>query len=112
MSRGGRRARLGFLAIGVVAALLGVLAYAADPFDRAELGTVDTRFSIRGSEQPPADIVVVAIDDVTFSDLDQQWPFPRSLHGKLIRRLTDAGARAIAYDVQFTEQTSPVRTTP
>ena len=36
-----------------------------------------------------------------------RWPFPRSLHAKAIDRLRGAGARAIVYDVQFTEQTKP-----
>ena len=58
------------------------------------------------TQRRPSDIVVVAIDDVTFSDLDEQWPFPRSLHGGLIDRLREAGARTIAYDVQFTEPTT------
>ncbi len=77
----GRKRPFAFGAIGVVAALLGILAYATEPFERAELGAVDTRYSIRGSEAPPDDIVVVAIDDVSFSDLDQQWPFPAPFTG-------------------------------
>jgi len=52
-------------------------------------------------------LVVVEIDDYTFSDLGEQWPFPRSLHGLLIDRLSNAGAKVIAYDVQFTEETRP-----
>ena len=48
----------------------------------------------------------MAIDDSTFSDLGVQWPFKRSLHGRVIGRLHAAGAREIVYDVQFTEPTS------
>ena len=52
--------------------------------------------------------MVVAIDDATFSDLGVRWPFPRSLHGEGRSTGCDAaGARAIVYDVQFTEQTVP-----
>jgi CHASE2 domain-containing sensor protein len=47
------------------------------------------------------------VDDVTFSDLGRQWPFPRSLHARAIDRLRAAGARTIVYDVQFTEATTP-----
>ena len=72
-----------------------------------ELGTVDQRFSIRGALGPPEDIVVVKIDDVTFNDLQLRWPFPRSLHGKVIARLAKDGAAAIAFDVQFTAPTEP-----
>src|ERR687895_518822 len=50
---------------------------------------------------------VVAIDDVTFSDLDLQWPFPRSRFGKVVTRLHAAGAKEIVLDVQFTEETTP-----
>ena len=73
------------------------------------LSSVDTRFSIRGTQEPPADLVLVQIDDVTFGQLQRQWPFPRSLHARLIDRLREAGAKAIAYDVQFTEPTEPAR---
>ena len=50
---------------------------------------------------------MVAIDDVTFDELGVRWPFPRSLHGQAIDRLRREGARVIAYDIQFTEQTRP-----
>jgi len=52
---------------------------------------------------------VVAIDDVTFDELDLRWPFPRSLHAKLVDRLRGAGARVIAVDIQFTEPSDDAR---
>ena len=90
-----------------MAAAIGIACYATNAFRRLELNSVDTRFSIRGTQQPSSQVAVVAIDDATFSDLGVQWPFPRSLHGRLIDRLREAGAKAIAYDVQFTEPTTP-----
>ena len=62
------------------------------------------RFAARSPSKAP-EVVVVAIDDKTFSDLRRQWPFPRRLHAAVIDRLAGDGARAIAYDVQFTEPT-------
>ena len=53
-------------------------------------------------------MVVVAIDDVTFDELGVRWPFPCSLHAQAIDRLRREGARVIAYDIQFTEQTRPM----
>jgi adenylate cyclase len=47
------------------------------------------------------------VDDVTFSQLDRRWPFPRSLHARVIDNLARDGAGVIAYDVQFTEPTTP-----
>ena len=104
----GRRATLvGLLAAGAIGVAIGLATYATDAFDRLELDSVDTRFAIRGDQGAPPDIVVVEIDDITFSELKRRWPFPRSLHGRLIDRLRTAGAGTIAYDVQFTEPTSP-----
>jgi adenylate cyclase len=84
-----------------------IAAYGFDVLHDSELDTVDARFSIRGDRTSPKDIVVVKIDDVTFNELQQRWPFPRSLHARLINRLRLGGAKAIAYDVQFTEPTEP-----
>src|SRR5205085_5977046 len=75
-------------------------------FSRLEGDSVDLRFQLR-PKQPAPELVVVAIDDVTFGDLRVQWPFPRSLHARAIDRLRAAGVRQIAYDVQFTEPTKP-----
>src|SRR4051794_28341348 len=107
-SRQVRRARtIGLLTVALLAIAIGVVGYAAHLLRSFELGTVDTRFSIRGTQPRPDDIVVVGIDDTTFNRLGVQWPFPRHLHGLVIERLTAAGAEAIGYDVQFTEQTEP-----
>ena len=32
----------------------------------------------------------VAVDDKTFADLQLQWPFPRSLHARVVDRLREA----------------------
>jgi adenylate cyclase len=94
------------LAIGLLLTAPVVAVAATDALRTLELDTIDARFSVRGAEAPPPDIVTVLIDDVTFDELpDEQWPFRRSLHGRVIDRLNRAGARVIAYDVQFTEQT-------
>ena len=96
---------LGAVALG--AASLSLLAYGAHLLRLQELGTIDTRFSIRGTQPAPKELAVVQVDDTTFNQLGLQWPFPRHIHGELIDRLRDDGARVIAYDVQFTEATVP-----
>jgi CHASE2 domain-containing sensor protein len=99
-----RSSRLAAFAVAGIAAGAGVVAFATHALGGVESATVDARFQVRGAERP-SHLVVVAIDDKTFSDLNRSWPFPRSLHGKAIDRLTAAGAREIVYDVQFTEPT-------
>jgi CHASE2 domain-containing sensor protein len=95
-----------FACVAAVAFLAGVAVETSGALDGLERGTLKTRFELRGAERPD-DVVVVGIDAKTFEELGRQWPFPRSLHGRAIRRLHAAGAREIAYDVQFTEPTRP-----
>jgi adenylate cyclase len=96
-----------FTVVAVTLTGLVVALYAANAMDGAELDTVDQRFNIRGTNGAPDDVVVVGIDDVTFGDLQQRWPFPRRLHAQAIDQLSKAGAKAIAYDIQFTEPSNP-----
>jgi adenylate cyclase len=106
----GRLGRSGRTALAIVAALasgIALVVYSTGALDRSELDTVDARFSVRGIENPPDDIAVIEIDDVDFGELDERWPFPRSLHGEMIDILAAGGVEAIVYDVQFTEPTTP-----
>jgi adenylate cyclase len=91
----------------VVATTLGLLAYATDALEGLELDTINQRFSVRGERTPPRDLVVVQIDDKTFSQLGLQWPFPRSVHAAVIDRIAADRPKVIAYDVQFSEASAP-----
>jgi adenylate cyclase len=71
-----------------------------------ELDSMDARFSIKGERAAPDNVVIAGIDEQTFSDLRQRFPFPRSVHATAIDNLRKAGAAQIAYDVQFTEPTT------
>ncbi len=57
---------------------------------------------------PPADdrILIVEIDNRSLSSVGK-WPWTRDHHAQLIKRLADAGAKVIAYDVLFVEPASP-----
>ena len=105
--RGASRRQL--LIVAAVGAAVGLALWASDSLDGLELETVDARFGIRGEQSPPQDIVVLAIDDQSFSRLDERWPFSRFRHAKTIQRLTADGAAAIAYDVEFTEPSGNFR---
>jgi CHASE2 domain-containing sensor protein len=100
----------GRVVVAVVAALVAVGAGGAAEFAKLlpglEQDSVTQRFERRGAMKAPG-LLVVAIDDKTFDDLGHPWPFPRRYHGRAIDRLRAAGAKAIVYDVQFTEQTTP-----
>jgi adenylate cyclase len=98
-----------FLGVGLVLTALGIVAYATDAFGDLERDTVDTRFSVRGTETAPKDLVVVAVDAQTFDDLNLQWAFPRDYHAKVIDQISKDKPKVIAYDVQFSERGKPFR---
>src|SRR4051812_44814049 len=99
-----RRIRVALLALVALASVgLGLAAYFGPLLPEVDLATVNARFSIRGDQGKPRDLVVVGIDDTTFSDAGLRWPCPRRVHAKVIDRLRAGGAKVIAYDVQFTE---------
>jgi adenylate cyclase len=92
------------LAAAVTIAVFAVAAQLGHVLRRQDLATVDMRFAVRGTKPPPRDIVLVAIDNATFTLPPQpNWPFNRRDHARVIRNLVRAGAKVIAYDVQFTE---------
>jgi adenylate cyclase len=106
--RRSRRLRAGLLAAVAVVALVVVgLLLATNALHRVELLSVDSRFELRGDRGTPAEVIVVGMDDRTFNTLDVSWPFPRSLHADVIDEVRKAGAKVIAYDVQFTEPSPP-----
>ena len=104
-----RRRRRVFLIVasGVVAAVLALGLSASGALDGIETASVDQRFQIRGTHDVPDDIVVVGIGDETIQELGLRPPFRRSVHAEAIRNLTAAGAKVIAYDIQFSEPTTP-----
>ncbi|WP_040599048.1 CHASE2 domain-containing protein [Patulibacter medicamentivorans] len=101
-----RRSRLVvLLAVVLAAAGLAIAADAGKVLREAERATVDARFRLRGGDAErvgPVPMALVLIDDRTMQELGR-FPFRRRYHAQVIRRLTRDGARAIAYDVQFTE---------
>ena len=93
-----------FLGVGIILTGVALAAYAADAFEGPELDLVDARFSVRGDQKPPNDLVLVLIDDVTFDELRLQWPFGRDVHASVVDRIVADGPKVIAYDVQFSER--------
>jgi adenylate cyclase len=95
--------------VALLAAGIGVLAYATNLLRRSELQTLDARYSIRGEQKVPSDVVLVPIDNATVQDFRNgkrgQPPFPRRYDAQVIDRLRRAGAKVIAIDLEFTQET-------
>lgn len=111
MIRGGslrRRRGRGMLVVVLLAAAIGIVFYATGLMGSLEAQSVDARFSVRGTQSQPDEIVIVGINPQTFSELPHnRWPFPRSLEGRVIENLTKDGVKAIAVDIVFTQATTP-----
>jgi signal transduction histidine kinase/CHASE2 domain-containing sensor protein len=74
--------------------------------NHALLGRVDRTFYDAGlalwRRPPPADIVIVAVDEESIAALGR-WPWRRAIHATLIERLAAARPAAIAFDVVIAE---------
>jgi adenylate cyclase len=92
---------LALVALGATG--LGIAAYATNLLRTLDLNTMNSRFAIRGNQRPHPNIVEVAIDPNTLSNIPDQWPFPRAIDGKVISNIAAQHPKAIAFDVQFTQ---------
>ncbi|MFN3739147.1 MAG: CHASE2 domain-containing protein [Thermodesulfovibrionales bacterium] len=76
-------------------------------FERPELMLYDMRVKIiRSSKKPPDEISVILIDEASLklmNSISGRWPWPRSVHADVIDFLRLGGARAIVFDILFTE---------
>jgi adenylate cyclase len=98
----GRKHLAGILAglaiVGLVE-LAGLAGFGA--FEGLEYWSLDRFFELRGQLEPTLPVVIVTIDESTFTELHKQWPFARALHAQLIRNLMAGKPRLIAFDVIF-----------
>ena len=56
---------------------------------------------------PDPDIVIVDIDDVSLAqmqDVAGSWPWPRAVHGELVRGIAKQKPKAIVFDILFSER--------
>jgi adenylate cyclase len=74
--------------------------------DRIEEPLVDLRLVVAGPLPPPAEIVIVGIDDVTVASAGG-YPLPRDRLAVLVRNIHAAGARALAIDLLLVDATTP-----
>ncbi len=101
-----RASALGALAAAALGTGVGLAIVFGHLFGSLDQQTLAARFAFR-PQQRPNDVAIVSIDARSFKQLRHRWPFPRSWHARVLEELKRAGARAVFYDVQFTEPTTP-----
>ncbi|EER59231.1 adenylate/guanylate cyclase with Chase sensor [Acidovorax delafieldii 2AN] len=102
-SRAGRQQQGLALAAGLLALLLLWGATFTSPWHALEFKTFDVFTALAAPRRSGLPLVILAIDEPTFQELNQPWPFPRSLHARLLRRLHADGAAAVGFDVVFAD---------
>ena len=68
---------------------------------------LDGFYSYRGDLPSPPELLLVGIDEASFQEVGLPWPWPRSLHARLVKRLSEAGARLIVFDILFADPSDP-----
>lgn len=74
------------------------MAGAASPVDRVETVLLDLRILVTGPRAAPPDVVIVAIDDRTVASAGR-YPIDRNRLARLLDKIQEAGARAVAIDI-------------
>jgi adenylate cyclase len=72
--------------------------------DQLELKTYDMRMRALERSQP-RHVTIAAIDEQSLARVGR-WPWSRSVHAEIARRLDEAGAKVIAFDIFFSERES------
>ena len=90
------------IALGVVVLIGGLFWTAPDFLQRIEFNLYDQHFKLRGPRQVSAPVSIVTIDEASLKTVGR-WPWSRTKLADLVRRLSDAGAGIIAFDVLFNE---------
>src|SRR6202453_2717060 len=101
-----RRRALSLLAAGLLAACAGIALHATGALSWLQRDSVDARFSLRGKQHPPADVVLVGIDNDSLGQLPR-YLCPRQLDARVLENLHAAGARLVVYDISFDRPTTP-----
>jgi adenylate cyclase len=94
------------LVIGVVGTFAALMPFVAELEQSLGLSWL---FHLRGPRPAPDEVVIVAIDHESAQRLHLQLrpnAWPRGMHGRLVKALTRAGAKAVVFDLTF-ESPSP-----
>ena len=84
-----------------------IILYTGGFFNRLEWMTLDARMNYyRTGEAAPENIVAVMIDEASLADMNSEFgrfPWPRGVYADLLEFLALGGARAVVFDILFTE---------
>jgi adenylate cyclase len=89
-----------------IAALFAAIGFTAS-WKQLELKGFDLLTLATAPGHSSLPITIVGIDEASFAQIGKQWPWPRSVHARLIDQLSKSGALVVAMDVLLAEASSP-----
>ena len=93
--------------IGCLAWILMISLYYSNLLETYELKTYDQLCRLKAANlAPPKEIVLVVVDQGSLKAAEQQgvnWPWPRQMYAPILEFCASSGARAVAFDIVFTE---------
>ena len=97
-----RTLQVGLAGLLTLAVVLFAFGGNSPPLQRLSALVFDLYQNIKPRAEAGAPIVVVDIDEASIRELGQ-WPWPRSEIARIVDRLRELGAAAIAFDVVFSD---------
>jgi PAS domain S-box-containing protein len=94
-----------WIGVSLLVLLAALLAIRGDWMWRVDQTLYDAALKLWERELT-SEVVIVAIDDASLERLGK-WPWPRARHAEMVDRLGKAGARAIGFDIIFSEPDKP-----
>lgn len=99
----GSRQRTAVFAAALLAFALVWLASATRPWQEMDAKVFDLFTTWTAPRKAVIPLVILAIDEPSFEQMQVQWPFPRQLHARVLERLRADGALAVGFDIVFAE---------
>jgi adenylate cyclase len=91
-----------FIGILLTAFTAGLMLLEFSPLETLEAKLFDYRMKLRGTLQPPDNIVIAVIDEKSIERMGR-WPWDRDTVAALVDKMSDLGAEIIMFDIFFTE---------
>ena len=97
-------------AIGLLAWVLVLLLYYGKILEIYELKTYDQLCRLKAAGSPaPEEVVLIVVDQGSLTAAQKggiNWPWPRQMYAPILQFCASAGAKAVAFDILFTEPSS------
>ena len=93
------------LALGIIISVAVLIIFLKDPLQKFELITFDYRIKSLPQDNTHPDIVLIEMAEDSVNAIGR-WPWPREWHATLLKALSENGAKAVIFDILFSEEGS------